>query len=154
MSRTPQLCIIVTAFCSLLSGITREQYRTWNTPVKPFRIIGRMYYRRRFRPHSFLITSSQGHILLDGGLPETAIQIERNVAALGFRMKDVKMLLNSHAHFDHAARISGTKNTRPAHVGSASRQDAPALISGTRTISPGLALSTSPPFSVDQVVKK
>ena len=72
--------------------------------------------RQRFRClTSFLITTPKGHILLDGGMPETAAQIERNITRLGFSLRDVKILLNSHAHFDHAGglaelkRITGAK---------------------------------------------
>lgn len=151
MSRTTQLCIIVTALCSLLSGITREQYRTWNTPVKPFRIIGNVYYVGASDLTSFLITSSQGHILLDGGLPETATQIERNVAALGFRMKDVKILLNSHAHFDHAGGLAKLKYVSGARM-VASREDAPALISGDKDDFAWPGTVDFPAVHVDQVV--
>ena len=69
----------------------------WNEPVKPFRIIGNVYYVGVSGVTSFLITTPQGHILLDGGFPETAPRIEKNIAARGFRIQDVKVLLNSHA---------------------------------------------------------
>lgn len=63
--------------------------------------MGNLYYVGAAGVSSFLIVTPQGNILLDGGLAETASQIERNVAKLGFRMQDVKYLLNSHAHYDH-----------------------------------------------------
>jgi len=62
-----------------------------------------------------LITSATGHVLIDGGLPESAPLIARKIEALGFHLRHVKLLLNSHAHFDHAGglaelqRLSGAK---------------------------------------------
>ena len=61
---------------------------------------------------SFLITTPKGHILLDGGYKETAPQIEANVATLGFHLEDVKILLNSHAHLDHAGGLAELKQRR------------------------------------------
>jgi len=83
--------------------------RSWNKPVPPFQIIGNLYYVGATEIGSFLITTRQGHILLDGGFVETAPQIERNIAQLGFKLEDVKILLNSHAHFDHAGGLAELK---------------------------------------------
>jgi metallo-beta-lactamase class B len=83
--------------------------RSWNQPVKPYRIIDNIWYVGASGVTSFLITTPQGHILLDGGLPETAPLIERNVSQLGFKLTDVKILLNSHAHFDHAGGLAELK---------------------------------------------
>ncbi len=70
--------------------------RSWNQPVKPYRIIGNIWYVGASGVTSFLITTSKGHILLDSGLPETAPQIKRNMAQIGFKPDDIKILLNSH----------------------------------------------------------
>src|SRR5207237_9185778 len=83
--------------------------RSRNQPVPPFQIIGNLYYVGATEIGSFLITTRQGHILLDGGFVETAPQIERNIAQLGFKLEDVKILLNSHAHFDHAGGLAELK---------------------------------------------
>ena len=71
--------------------------RSWNQPVKPYRIIGNIWYVGASGVTSFLITTPEGHILLDSGLPETVPQIKQNVAQLGFKLTDIKVLLNSHA---------------------------------------------------------
>lgn len=83
--------------------------RSWNQPVKPYRIIGNIWYVGASGVTSFLITTSKGHILLDSGLPETVPQIKQNVARLGFKMSDIKILLNSHAHYDHAGGLAELK---------------------------------------------
>jgi metallo-beta-lactamase class B len=151
MPRTLKICMLLAAVCSLISGITREQYRVWNTPVKPFRIIGNVYYVGASDLTSFVITSPQGHILLDGGLPETASQIERNVAALGFHIRDVKILLNSHAHFDHAGGLAELKRVSGARM-VASHQDAQALMSGDKDDFAWPGRGEFPAVHVDQVV--
>lgn len=85
----------------------------WNAPHAPVRLFGNTYYVGTDGLSALLITSSSGHILLDGGLPESAPLIARNIEALGFRLRDVKLILNSHDHYDHAggiaelARVSG-----------------------------------------------
>lgn len=83
-----------------------ETSRSWNQPVKPFRILGNLYYVGASDITSYLITTPQGHILLDSGFVETVPQIKNNVAELGFRLEDVKILLNSHAHYDHAGGMA------------------------------------------------
>ncbi|MGH9697077.1 MAG: subclass B3 metallo-beta-lactamase [Bryobacteraceae bacterium] len=103
--------------------------RNWNRPVKPFRIADNLYYVGASDLTSFLITTPKGDILLDGGLRETAPQIERNVAALGFRMTDVKILLNSHAHMDHAGGLAELKRVSGAQL-VASRGDTHSLETG------------------------
>jgi metallo-beta-lactamase class B len=83
--------------------------REWNKPVAPFRIAGNLYYVGAIEITSYLITTPEGHFLLDGGFVETAPQIERNILQLGFRLRDVKYLLNSHAHYDHAGGLAELK---------------------------------------------
>ena len=86
-----------------------EASRGRNKPVPPFQIAGNLYYVGAIEIGSYLITTSQGHFLLDGGFVETAPQIERNIEQLGFKLRDVKILLNSHAHFDHAGGFAELK---------------------------------------------
>lgn len=89
---------------ALLSSFSFAQLDpSMNQPVEPFRIIGNVYYVGASDLTSFLITSPHGHILLDAGLVETAPMIRDNIRKLGFKVEDVKYLLNSQAHYDHAA---------------------------------------------------
>lgn len=91
-----------------------ETSRNWNKPVPPFRIATNLYYVGAIEIASYLITTPQGHFLLDGGFVETAPQIERNIEQLGFKLKDVKILLNSHAHYDHAGGLAELKKLTSA----------------------------------------
>lgn len=90
--------------------------KDWNTPVQPFRIIGNIYYVGASDLTSFLITSPQGHILLDSGMPETAVQILQNVPRLGFSVTDIKILINSHTHFDHAGGLGMLRRLTGARI--------------------------------------
>jgi metallo-beta-lactamase class B len=112
---------LIVASASLLfpacgHGQSDPESRAWNQPVKPFRIIGNIYYVGAAEVSSFLITTPQGHILLDSGLAETVPQIQQNVAKLGFRMSDIKILINSHAHYDHAGGLAALKKLTGAKL--------------------------------------
>ena len=78
----------------------------WNKPVKPQRIFGNTYYVGVAGLSAVLIRGTGGLILIDGDLPPSAPLIEANIRALGFDVKDIKYILNSHAHFDHAGGIA------------------------------------------------
>jgi len=78
----------------------------WNQPQEPVRIYGETYYVGVAGLSSVLIHTEKGLILLDGDLPQSVPLIEANIRKLGFRVEDVKYILNSHAHFDHAGGIA------------------------------------------------
>ncbi len=98
--------------------------RAWNAPVDPFKIAGNLYYVGAADITSFLITTPQGHIVIDGGFEETAPMILANIRKLGFRVADVKYILSSHAHYDHAGGIAALKRATGAKF-VCSRADAP-----------------------------
>lgn len=116
--------------------------KAWNVPVAPFHIIGNVHYVGAAGVSAFLIVTTEGSILLDGGLPETAPLIARNIEALGFRLRDVKFLINSHAHYDHAGGLAELKRLTGA-VMIASGPDASALSAGARDM---------PAIVIDRVV--
>lgn len=93
-----------------------EQCRIWNTAVTPFKIFGNAYYVGPKGLSSVLITSDQGHVLIDGDLAESAPLIQANIRALGFRIQDVRYILNSHAHYDHAGGIAALQRASHATV--------------------------------------
>ena len=85
-------------------------------PAEPFRIAGNLYYVGANDVTSFLITGPEGHVLIDGGYPGTAPMIMESIAKLGFRITDVKVLLNSHAHFDHAGGLAELQKASGAQL--------------------------------------
>ncbi|MEW6211292.1 MAG: subclass B3 metallo-beta-lactamase [Acidobacteriota bacterium] len=103
--------------------------RAWNQPVKPYRVIGNIYYVGAAEVSSFLITTPQGHILLDSGFAETVPLIRDNLAKLGFRLEDIKILINSHAHYDHCGGLAELKELTGAKL-AASEADAALLARG------------------------
>ena len=90
--------------------------RSWNEPVPPFRIIGNLYYIGAADITSYLIVTSDGLIVIDGGLVETAPQILANIRTLGFDPQDIRILLNSHAHYDHAGGLAQLKRLTGAQL--------------------------------------
>jgi metallo-beta-lactamase class B len=88
----------------------------WNAPQAPFRIYGNTYYVGPHGLSSILITSHEGHVLIDGGLAESAGQIASHIRQLGFRVEDVKLIVNSHVHFDHAGGIAELQRLSGARV--------------------------------------
>ncbi|HEX9960568.1 MAG TPA: metallo-beta-lactamase, partial [Pyrinomonadaceae bacterium] len=103
--------------------------RAMNQPVEPFRIIGNVYYVGASDVTSYLITTPRGHILIDAGFEETVPQIKANVAKLGFKIEDVKILLVNHAHYDHCGGLAEIKKLTGARL-YASPPDAPVLEDG------------------------
>jgi metallo-beta-lactamase class B len=104
----------------------------WNAPLDPVRLFGNTYYVGTAGLSSVLITSARGHILLDGGLPQSAEEIDRHIRRLGFRTEDVRLIVNSHGHFDHAGGIHALAAASGAAV-AASASGADALKRGENT---------------------
>ena len=126
--------VLVVLSCLAAAGVPAQrdaESRSWNQPVKPFRIIGNVYYVGAIEVASYLITTPQGHILLDSGFAETVPQIRDNVKQLGFKLEDVKWLINSHAHYDHAGGLAELKALTGAKL-CASEADAAQLAVGDK----------------------
>jgi len=106
-----------------------QQCEEWNISQQPFRVYGNTYYVGVHGLASILITSERGHILIDGDLEESAPKIAASIRALGFRVEDIKLILNSHIHYDHAGGIAELQRMSGAAV-AASAASAPVLESG------------------------
>ena len=145
------LLIISLVASSFVAGQSDPTSRAWNRPVPPFRIAGNLYYVGAKEVASFLITTPQGHFLIDGGFVETAPQIERNLAQLGFKIENVKILLNSHAHLDHAGGLAELKQKSGARL-IASARDAELLKNGGHGDFRFGDTLTFPPVGVDQTI--
>jgi metallo-beta-lactamase class B len=137
---------------ALARGQADPAARSGNQPVAPFRIIGNIYYVGASDITSFLVATPRGLILLDGGFVETAPQIEANVERLGFRLADVKVLLNSHAHMDHAGGLAELKRRSGAAL-AASGADAVLLARGGHGDFRFGDTLTFPPVVADRILK-
>ncbi len=130
----------------------RAQDKTsWTRPVAPFRIVGPIYYVGSEGLAAYLITSGHRAILLDGTLDKNAPLIERNIEALGFTLKDVKIIVNSHAHYDHAGGIAQLRRDNGAQV-YASPGDRWALEHGAHDGDTDYPRGHFPPVAVDHVL--
>ena len=88
----------------------------WNQPQQPFPIFGNTYYVGTHGLSALLLTSDSGHVLIDGALQESARAIMASIRTLGFRVEDIKLILNSHAHYDHAGGIAEIQRVSGARV--------------------------------------
>ena len=115
------------------SPLSPEQRATFHNqmsePVEPFRIVGNIYYVGARNIASYLITTPQGHIMIDTGTKEMHQGIRANVGELGFKLQDIKILLSGHAHFDHVQGHAAMQKATGAKV-MAIAQDAAALSAG------------------------
>ncbi len=116
----------------------------WNVPVEPFRIHGNTYYVGTAGLSAVLVTSDQGHVLLDGGLSQSAALIDANIRTLGFRTEDVRVITVSHEHYDHVGGIAALQRVSGATVVAS----APAA----QALAQGLPLDTDPQISLGREV--
>ncbi|MGY3264745.1 subclass B3 metallo-beta-lactamase [Lysobacter sp. HA35] len=99
----------------------------WNDPAVPRHIYGNTWYVGTCGIGAVLVTSKDGHVLIDAGTEESATQVEANIRALGFRVADVRAIVNSHAHFDHAGGLARLQKDSGAPV--YARADAASVLS-------------------------
>jgi metallo-beta-lactamase class B len=116
MNRILAAAFVFASFPAAAAAIECERCEAWNQEQAPFRIFGNTYYVGPHGLSSVLITSPDGHVLIDGALPQSAPLIARHVAQLGFKMSDVKLILNSHVHYDHAGGIADVQKASGAKV--------------------------------------
>lgn len=124
----------------------------WSRPTAAFHIVGPIWYVGTEGLAAYLIKTPRGAILLDGTLAANVPAIERNIAAAGVRLADVKLLLNSHAHFDHAAGLARLKRDTGARL-AAGRGDRTALETGTPPGETSYGVIRFPPVAVDRPVR-
>ena len=120
---------LLTVLSVALSAQQPNQRAEWNQPLKPFKVFGNTYWVGTKGLGAILITSERGHILIDGALPESVPQIRDHIRELGFKLEDVRLLLNSHVHYDHAGGLGELQRLTGARA-AASASSAKVLTSG------------------------
>jgi metallo-beta-lactamase class B len=110
--------IVAAMIAVLLVAITHAQDHPnlWTQPQKPFRIFGNTWYVGTRGLSAILITSPTGAVLIDGVMPESAAEIANNITSVGVKLSDVKLIVNSHAHIDHAGGIAELQRRTGATV--------------------------------------
>jgi len=130
--------------------ITNEE---WVRDYEPFRIAGNLYYVGTYDLACYLITTPQGHILINTGMPGSAAMIRSHVEALGFKFSDIKILLATHAHFDHVGGTAEVKKITGAKM-MINENDAPVLADGGNSdFAFGGKGSTFQPVKADRLLR-
>lgn len=88
----------------------------WNDPATPRHIYGNLWYVGTCGVTTLLVTSASGHVLIDAATEQAAPQIAANIKALGFKLGDVKLMLATHAHLDHAGGFAALQRASGATV--------------------------------------
>jgi metallo-beta-lactamase class B len=123
------VAVLVLAGSWSLAQNQNQQRAEWNQPQKPFKVYGNTYWVGTRGLGAVLVTSDRGHILIDGALPESVPQIRDHIRELGFKLEDVRLLLNTHVHYDHAGGLGQLQQLTGAHA-AASAEAAKVLASG------------------------
>ncbi len=125
----------------------------WNDPSPPFRVYGNTWYVGTCGISALLVTSPQGHVLVDAGTDKAAPLVEANIHALGFDLRDVKLIVGSHEHGDHAGGLARLQRDSGAKV--LARQPAIATLlrgAGDRGDPQFEELPTFPPLASVEIV--
>lgn len=123
----------------------------WTRPIAPFHVVGPIWYVGTEGLSSYLIKTRAGAIVIDGTLAQNVPAIRRNIEAVGVPMKRVKLLLLSHAHYDHAAGIAGLRAASGAKV-VVGAPDAEAMRTGTPPGETTYGVIRFPAVPVDRAV--
>lgn len=123
----------------------------WREVIQPLKIIDNTYWVGTAGLQAVLITTPEGHFLIDVGLPENAAIVEMNIETLGFKVKDIKYLLNTHSHFDHSGGLARLKADSGA-IFVASEGDRYALENGVYQGSENQAGLRFPAIKLDRVI--
>src|SRR6478752_6738565 len=126
---------IVSSFACLLmasASASAQSPPEWTEPFPPFRIAGNLYYVGSKGLASYLITTPKGHILINSDLEASVPLLQDSITKLGFKIADVKVLLISHAHWDHDAGSAAIKKLTGASY-MVMDADVPVVESGGKT---------------------
>ena len=155
------LAIVMLLLTTLSSGALAQQSVTdflksvmanWIKPTEPFKVIDNIYYVGTNGLAVYLITTPQGHILVDTGVPEVTSQLRDNIQKLGFKVADIKYILNTQAHFDHTGGFAELKKESGAQLVVGER-DKPLVEGGYYPGQAATAELKFPPATVDRAVK-
>jgi metallo-beta-lactamase class B len=114
--RLPALACLIAAATTVSPRAQQDQAAAWSVPVEPFRIAGNVHYVGTTELGIYLITTADGHILIDGGFAETTPVILASIRKLGFDPRDLKVLLTTQAHMDHVGSMASLKKATGARV--------------------------------------
>ncbi len=103
----------------------------WEEPAEPVRIVGPIYFVGTKGLGVFLFTTSEGHVLMNTGMPSSGPMIVDSIRKLGFKPEDIKLMINGHAHIDHAGAFAFMKKLTGAQL-AVMKDDVAAMESGDK----------------------
>ena len=136
----------------LFVGQAGAQRENWIRPFEAFQIIGNLYGVGSYDLSVFLITTDEGHVLINTGLEDSTQMIRDNIESLGFRLEDVKILLTQQAHWDHTAALAEIKELTGAEIW-ATVGDARVLEDGGFSDPHFGGRESFPPVDVDKIIR-
>lgn len=149
--------LLISLFASLCftsySSAQSNPPEGWVTPFPAFRVIGPLYAVGMQDLSVFLITSDEGHILINTGLADSTQHIRNNIESLGFRLEDVRILLTMQAHWDHTAAMAEIKEITGAEV-YATPEDARVLEDGGFSDAHFGGRESFEPVDVDRIIRQ
>ncbi len=149
------LCLVHTAGNTYAQSVKepRTTDSNWTKPYPAFRIAGNLYYVGTYDLGCYLITSPQGHILINTGVASSASLIKTNIESLGFKLSDVRILLTTQAHHDHNGAMAAIKKMTGAKF-MVNEKDAEVMKDGGRSdYFSGGPVSTFQPVAIDRLLK-
>jgi metallo-beta-lactamase class B len=129
--------VVLGSTLALLAPSVASAQSDWTEPMEPFRIAEELYYVGTAGLAAYLFTTDEGHILIDVPLDENVERVLANIRTLGFDPADIRLLLASHAHFDHVGGLARMIEATGAEL-VVSAADAPFVASGRDFGLPGL----------------
>ena len=138
--------------CCLILAVTvsvAAQREGWTRPFPGHRVIGNLYAVGTYDLAVFLVTSDDGHFLINTGLEDSTALIRENVEALGFRLEDVRVLLTTQAHWDHTAALAEIKELAGCEMAG----DAPVLEDGGFSDPHFGGRQSFEPVAVDRIIE-
>ena len=151
--KTRIIQLLIASLVLLITSVqVYSQRENWARPFPGFKIIGNLYGVGSYDLSTFLITSDEGHILINTGLEDSTAMIRDNMASLGLRMEDIKILLTQQAHWDHTAALAEIKEISGAEMW-ATLGDAPVLIDGGFSDPHFGGREAFAPIEVDKIIR-
>lgn len=148
MQRIIVTCCLILA----LAATAAAQREEWTRPFPGHRVIGNLYAVGTYDLAVFLVTSNDGHFLINTGLEDSVPLIRENIESVGFRLEDVKVLLTTQAHWDHTAALAEIKELTGAEMW-ATAGDAPVLADGGFSDPHFGGRQSFEPVAVDRIIE-
>jgi metallo-beta-lactamase class B len=125
----------------------------WEEPAEPVKIVGPLYFVGTKGLGVFLFATPEGHILMNTGMPSSGPMIVHSIKQLGFKPEDIKIMINGHAHIDHAGAFAYLKEQIPGAELAVMREDVPAMESGDKGDFKYGDDFVYPPVKVDRILR-